>query len=51
MKKGIKRLIIALISLILVVAIIFSSVFVLAKMKVIYINNWFVNKNDSTGQQ
>ena len=48
MKKGIKRLIIALISLILVVAIIFSSVFVLAKMKVIYINNWFVNKNDST---
>lgn len=48
MKKGIKRLIIALISLILVVAIIFSSVFVLAKMKIIYINNWFVNKNDST---
>ena len=48
MKKGIKRLIIALISLILVVAIIFSSVFVLAKMKVIYINNWFVNKNEST---
>lgn len=48
MRKGIKRLIIALISLILVVAIIFSSVFVLAKMKVIYINNWFVNKNDST---
>ena len=48
MKKGIKRLIIALISLILVVAIIFSSVFVLAKMKVIYINNWFVNKNNST---
>lgn len=48
MKKGIKRLIIALISLILVVAIVFSSVFVLAKMKVIYINNWFVNKNDST---
>ena len=48
MRKGIKRLIIALISLILVVAIIFSSVFVLAKMKVIYINNWFVNKNNST---
>lgn len=48
MRKGIKRLIIALISLILVVAIIFSSVFVLAKMKVIYINNWFVNKNEST---
>ena len=48
MKKGIKRLIIALVSLILVVAIIFSSVFVLAKMKVIYINNWFVNKNNST---
>ena len=48
MRKGIKRLIIALISLILVVAIIFSSVFVLAKMKIIYINNWFVNKNDST---
>lgn len=48
MKKGIKRLIIALISLILVVAIIFSSVFVLAKLKVIYINNWFVNKNEST---
>ena len=48
MRKGIKRLIIALISLILVVAIIFSSLFVLAKMKVIYINNWFVNKNDST---
>ena len=48
MRKGIKRLIIALVSLILVVAIIFSSVFVLAKMKVIYINNWFVNKNDST---
>ena len=48
MRKGIKRLIIALVSLILVVAIIFSSVFVLAKMKVIYINNWFVNKNNST---
>ena len=48
MKKGIKRLIITLVVLVLVVAIAFSSVFVLAKTKTIFINRWFVNEKNST---
>lgn len=48
MRKGIKRLIIALVALVLVVALAFSAVFILAKQKVIFINNWFVNKDNST---
>ncbi len=49
MKKGRKRpIIIVLISIVLVVAIAFSSVFVLAKTKTIFINKWFVNEKNST---
>ena len=48
MKKGIKRLIIILVSLVLVLVIAFSSVFILAKTKKIFINKWFVNEKNST---
>ena len=48
MRKGIKRVIITLIVFVLVVAIAFSSVFVLAKTKTIFINKWFVNEKNST---
>ena len=48
MKKGIKRLIIVLVIILVTAALIFSTVFILAKQKVIFINNWFVDKNNST---
>ena len=48
MRKGIKRLIVTIIVLVLVVTIAFSSVFVLAKTKKIFINKWFVNEKNST---
>lgn len=48
MKKGIKRLLIILVVLVIIAALIFTTVFVLAKLKIIFINNWFVDKNNST---
>ena len=48
MSKGIKRLIIIVIALVLAVSIAFGSVFVLAKQKKIFINKWFVNAKNST---
>ena len=48
MRKGIKRLLIILIALVIIAALLFTSVFVLAKLKIIFINNWFVDKNNST---
>ncbi len=48
MKKGIKRLIITLIIIVLAATIAFSSVFVLAKTKKVFINKWFVNEKNST---
>ena len=48
MKKGLKRLVIVLIAVILVAAVIFSSVFLLAKQKKVFINKWFVDEKSST---
>ena len=48
MKKGFKRLLIALIVLITVAALVFLSVFLLAKQKKVFINKWFVNESGST---
>ncbi len=48
MKKGLKRLIIVLIMLAVVAAVIFISVFLLAKQKKIFINKWFVDEKNST---
>ena len=48
MAKGLKRLIIILIAVITVAAVIFVTVFLLAKQKKIFINEWFVDKNNST---
>lgn len=46
MKK--KRKLLAGIIVVLLVVVAFLSVFFLAKKKVIFINNWFVNENNST---
>ena len=48
MKKGLKRFVIVLIAVILVAAVIFSSVFLLAKQKKVFINKWFVDEKSST---
>ena len=48
MKKGLKRLIIVLIMLAVVAAVIFISVFLLAKQKKIFINKWFVDAKNCT---
>lgn len=48
MTKGIKRLIIILIAVITIAAVIFLTVFLLAKQKKIFINKWFVDENNST---
>ncbi|MBQ1296950.1 MAG: hypothetical protein IIY21_23090, partial [Clostridiales bacterium] len=45
MSKGFKRLLIVLIVLITVAALAFLSVFLLAKQKKVFINNWFVNES------
>ena len=47
MSKGFKRLITVLIALVIVAAIIFITVFVLAKRKKIFINRWFVDEKTS----
>ena len=47
MSKGFKRLITVLIVLVIVAAIIFITVFVLAKRKKIFINRWFVDEKTS----
>lgn len=43
-----KKVIISIIAIVLALGIAFSTVFVLAKTKVVFINEWFVNKNNST---
>ena len=48
MKKGTKCLLTALIVLISLAAVIFLSVFLLAKQKKIFINKWFVDETKST---
>ena len=48
MKKGKKKFIIILIAIVLVAAGIFSSVFLLAKQKKLFINKWFVDEKSST---
>ena len=48
MNKSLKAFLIALAALVAVLVIIFLTVFVLAKQKVIFINQWFVNENRST---
>ena len=48
MKKGTKKFIIILIAIVLVAAVIFSSVFLLAKQKKLFINKWFVDEKSST---
>lgn len=47
MRKGLKRLITVLSVLVIAGAIVFSSVFVLAKQKKIFINRWFVDEKNS----
>ena len=48
MKNGSKRLLVILIVLITIAAVIFLSVFLLAKQKKIFINKWFVDEKNST---
>ena len=48
MKKGFKKALIILVVIVLALAIAFLSVFILAKQKKIFINNWFVNEKNST---
>lgn len=48
MKKGIKGLIIVLVILILTAALVFLTLFLLAKAKKIFINKWFVDESCST---
>ena len=43
-----KKIIIPIIAVIVVLIIAFLTVFILAKQKVIFINEWFVDKNNST---
>ena len=43
-----KKVLLAIIAVIVALALIFLSVFILAKKKVIFINSWFVDKNNST---
>ncbi len=43
-----KKILIPIIAVIVVLAIAFLTVFILAKKKVIFINEWFVDKNNST---
>ena len=47
MNKGLKRLITVLIILVVVAALVFSTVFLLAKQKKIFINEWFVDEETS----
>ena len=48
MKKGLKRVVIAFVVLVIVFAAVFSTVFLLAKQKKIFINKWFVDEKNST---
>ncbi|MBQ3463944.1 MAG: hypothetical protein IJH36_12745, partial [Clostridia bacterium] len=43
-----KKVIIPIIAVIVVLVLAFLTVFILAKQKVIFINEWFVDKNNST---
>ena len=47
MNKGLKRLITVLIALVIVGAVFFLTVFLLAKQKKIFINKWFVDEKAS----
>ena len=46
--KGIKRLLIVLVTVIIIAVLIFLMIFVLAKTKKIFINKWFVDEKNST---
>ena len=46
MKKGLKIFLIALISVTVILALIFLTVFILAKQKIVFINKWFVDDID-----
>ena len=48
MKKGLKRVVIPFVVLVIVFAAVFSTVFLLAKQKKIFINKWFVDEKNST---
>ena len=48
MKNGLKRFVIILIIFVIMAAVIFISVFLLAKQKKIFLNNWFVDEKNST---
>ena len=48
MNKGLKQLVIILIVLVTVITAVFLSVFLLAKQKKIFINEWFVDEKNST---
>lgn len=43
-----KKVLIPVIAVIVVLVLVFLTVFILAKQKVIFINEWFVDKNSST---
>ena len=43
-----KKIIIPIVAVILLLVMVFLAVFILAKKKVIFINEWFVDKNNST---
>ena len=48
MNKVLKRIMVTLAVLVIAAAIVFVTVFVLAKQKVIFINKWFVDEKNST---
>lgn len=48
MKKGLKRLLITLLVLVAAAVLIFLTVFLLAKQKKVFINQWFVDESKST---
>ena len=48
MKNGLKRFVIILIIFVITAAVIFISVFLLAKQKKIFLNKWLVDEKNST---
>ena len=48
MNKVLKKIMVTLAVLVIAAAIVFVTVFVLAKQKVIFINKWFVDEKNST---
>ena len=47
MNQSVKRLLILLLALVTAAAVVFLSVFLLAKQKKIFLNKWFVNESRS----